>query len=41
MKHTLSRTLGALGVISAYLLLTAVPLVAQVENATVNIKGMI
>lgn len=40
MKHTLSRTLAALAVISASLLLTAVPLVAQVESATVNINGM-
>ncbi len=40
MRHMLSRTLVALVVLSAYLLLTAVPLAAQVESATVKISGM-
>ncbi len=41
MKHTLSKTLRALAVLGAYLLLAAVPLVAQVESAAININGMI
>lgn len=40
MRYMLSKTLMALVVLSAYLLLTAVPLVAQVESATVKINGM-
>ena len=40
MRYRLGKTLMALVVLSAYLLLTAVPLAAQVESATVNINGM-
>jgi len=40
MRHRLSKTLMALVVLSAYWLLAAVPLAAQVESATVKINGM-